>query len=232
MPPLLDLAKTSLRQLLSALGESEEATSGGTGFVVSSAGYVLTNYHVIEEDCGSITTRINGEDQPLTLLASDPANDLAILKLPKPRDHFARFRDRDVRLAESISVAGFPLRDMLSSTIHITTGLVSNLAGMYDNTSSFQITAAVQPGNSGGPVLDRAGRVVGVVVSGLNAEEMLQETGRIPQNVNFAIKTSVVRSFLEANSIEFSLASSTVARETDEIAADASLYTLALTCWE
>jgi S1-C subfamily serine protease len=199
---------------------------------VSSTGHVLTNYHVIRDDCGSVTARIGGEDHALTVLASDPANDLAILKLPADTAHAASLRDRDVRLGESVIVAGFPMRDVLSSTIHVTAGLVSNLAATSDNTSSFETSAPIQPGNSGSPVLDRAGNVVGVLASALDAESMLEESGDVPQNVNFAIKASVVRSFLEANSVEFHFATSTVKRETEEIAADACLYTLALTCRE
>jgi S1-C subfamily serine protease len=233
-PAMLDLGEAGLRRLESGTSDSgtDETTGGGTGFVVSPAGHVLTNYHVIRDDCGSVTARIDGEDHLLGVLASDPANDLAILKLPAVAAHAASFRDRDVRLGESVVVGGFPLQDKLSSTIHVTTGLVSNLAGMYDNTSSFQVSAPIQMGNSGSPVLDQAGNVLGVLVGTLDAESMLEEAGDVPQNVNFAIKASVVRSFLEANSVQFQLAESTVKRETEQIAADASRYTLPLTCRE
>jgi S1-C subfamily serine protease len=231
LPALLDLGEVGMQRLMSSTSASEGVTSGGTGFVVNSTGQVLTNAHVVDH-CESITGTIGGEERALALMANDPANDLAVLKLSAPGAHFATFRDRDARLAESIIVPGFPLPGVLSSTMHVTTGLVSNLASMHDNTSSFQMSAPTQPGNSGSPVLDQAGNVVGVVAGGLDAEEMLQESGDVPQLVNFAIKTSVVRSFLESNSVEFRLAKSTVDRGTEEIAAEASLYTLPLTCRE
>ncbi len=188
---LLDLAESGLDTLLSVSDDSETGVSGGTGFVVSSSGHVLTNAHVVDE-CASVTAKVDGEGLALTLIATDYANDLAVLRLPDPLDNVATFRDHDARLAESILVFGYPLQSLLSSTIHVTAGLVSNLGAMYDNTSSFQISAPVQAGNSGSPVLDQSGNVLGVVEGGLDPPEMLDEMGELPQNVNFAIKTSVV----------------------------------------
>lgn len=127
LPVMLDLGEAGVQRLLGATSgrELEEITGSGTGFVVSPAGHVLTNYHIIRDDCASITARIAGEDHALAVLASDPANDLAILKLPVDMAQAASFRDRDVRLGEAVIVAGFPMRDVLSSTIHVTAGLVS-----------------------------------------------------------------------------------------------------------
>jgi S1-C subfamily serine protease len=230
LPALLDLGEAGMQRLRAATGQSAGGESGGTGFIVSSAGHVLTNEHVVH-DCESITARIDGEERTLTLMARDYGNDLAVLKLSEPTAHVASFRHRDVRLAESVIVPGFPLPSLLSSTIHVTAGLVSNLAE-GNNTSSFQVSAPTQKGNSGSPVLDQAGNVVGVLSETLDAKSMLEESGDVPQLVNFAIKTSVVRSFLESNSVEFRLATSTVDRGTEEIAAEASLYTLPLSCRE
>ena len=93
---------------------------------------------------------------------------------------------------EQIVIYGFPLAGALASTGNLATGIVSALAGLGDDTSKLQISAPIQPGNSGGPVLDQSGHVIGVVVSKLNAIKAASITGDIPQNVNFAIKTGVV----------------------------------------
>jgi len=91
----------------------------------------------------------------------------------------------------------------LASKGNLSTGIVSALAGLADDTRKLQISAPVQPGNSGGPVLDQSGNVIGVVDSKLNAIKTAKITGDIPQNVNFAIKAGVVTGFLEANGVDF-----------------------------
>ncbi len=82
---------------------------------------------------------------------------------------------------------------LLSSDLNVTTGVVSALAGPGNNRRLIQITAPIQPGNSGGPVLDQSGHVVGVVVARLDALKLVQRTGRLPQNVNFAISEGIPR---------------------------------------
>src|SRR4029077_18418126 len=104
---------------------------------------------------------------------------------------------------EEIIVIGFPLKGLLSSAPTITTGIVSSLAGLRDDRTRFQISAPVQPGNSGGPVLDKSGNVVGMVVSKLNVLRIARMTGDIPQNVNFAIPVSILTSVLDANSVKY-----------------------------
>ncbi|MGA2964318.1 MAG: serine protease [Candidatus Korobacteraceae bacterium] len=136
------------------------------------------------------------------LVAQDRNSDLALLKLADSVASFASFRaGRGPGLGEPILAAGYPLRGLLASTINVTGGNISVLAGIADDTSKFQITAPVQPGNSGGPLLDQAGNVVGVVVEKLNALSVAKWTGDIPQNVNFAIKGTIVQGFLEANRV-------------------------------
>jgi S1-C subfamily serine protease len=97
------------------------------------------------------------------------------------------------RLGEPVWAAGFPLNGLLAPSINVTPGAVSSEAGIWNTTTLVQITAPVQPGSSGGPLLTNDGRVAGVVVSTLNVAFMLAVKGSIPQNVNFAIKSSVLR---------------------------------------
>ncbi len=102
-----------------------------------------------------------------------------------------------MRQGEDIVVYGFPLPGVLSSGGNVSTGNVTALTGLGDDSRFLQISAPVQPGNGGGPLLDRSGNVVGVVVSKLNALSVASATGDVPQNVNFAIKASVALAFLE-----------------------------------
>ena len=114
----------------------------------------------------------------------------------------------------------------------MTTGTLSSLSGMGGDTRLVQITAPVQPGNSGGPVLDSAGNLMGVVVSKLDAIKAAKITGDIPQNVNFAINANVLRSFLDANSVEYDTASSDKVLPTTSIAENAKSFTVLVECWK
>ena len=114
------------------------------------------------------------------------------------------FRDgRGIRPGDSVVAVGFPYAGLLSTTSQVTTGTVTSLAGIADDTRYLQISAPIQPGNSGGPLLDAGGTVTGVIVATLNALTVAKATGSVPQNINFAIKSSTVRAFLDANSIDY-----------------------------
>ena len=169
----------------------------GTGFVVA-RDRVLTNRHVVEE-CGRLQLRTTDGRTLTAALPTwmDPKRDLALLTVPGDPGPALPFRQNAaLRRGEAVVTYGFPLSGMLSSGPALTTGEVNALSGVEDNATLFQISAPVQPGNSGGPLLDRHGHVVGVVVSKLNAQRVAQTTGDIPQNVNFAIKGAEVQSFL------------------------------------
>ncbi|MBB3810626.1 hypothetical protein FHS81_002728 [Pseudochelatococcus contaminans] len=108
-------------------------------------------------------------------------------------------------MREYAAVFGYPLTGILTSSGNFTQGSVTALAGLRDDNRMLQISAPVQPGNSGGPLLDDAGNVVGVVVSKLNALKVAAATDDLAQNVNFAIKASVVQGFLEAQGIQLKI---------------------------
>ena len=129
-------------------------------------------------------------------------------------------------------VAGFPLPDLLASDLKITTGTVSGLAGPGNNSNLLQLSAPVQKGNSGGPLLDLAGHVVGVVVSKLDALKLARATGDIPQNVNFAIKGKAARDFMVVNGIEAVAAPSQKNLPPADVAERAQFYTALIECWK
>ena len=172
-----------------------ETTISGTGFFIS-RNLVVTNNHVINgcnqtiyvrfPDRGSFTAEIYGQDE---------TNDLALLNTAMDNLTPAYFRLRP-RLGEPVASYGFPLSGLLSSSGNFTMGNITSLAGMKDDTRFVQTSTPIQPGNSGGPLLDMSGHVVGVMEAQLNAVSMMQLTNSLPQNVNFAIQTSIVTNFL------------------------------------
>ena len=177
------------------------SASSGSGFAVSSDGYVITNHHVID-GCEKIIVHTKENDFPVRVITYDPQNDLALLKGDfRPKTVFS-LSDTRPELLLDIYVAGFPFGDKFSTSIKVTKGIVSSLTGLGNNFSNIQIDAALQSGNSGGPILDDFGNVVGVAVAKLDAKYMFDEFGTIPENTNFGIKSSVVRSVLESNNVD------------------------------
>jgi S1-C subfamily serine protease len=190
---------------------------------------VLTNHHVVER-CQRLRVQANGDAAPARVLARDREVDLALLASELPAaENGAEFRSSDrVRLGEPVIVAGFPLHDILSTDLHVFPGIVSALAGPGDDARLLQISAPVQPGNSGGPLLDDSGQVIGVVLGQLSTGVVGRN--RIPQNVNFAIRGTLARSFLERQGVRFHSPRSDPRLSTVEIAARARAFTVLVEC--
>ena len=171
---------------------------------------------------------------PVEIVAQDEASDLALLKsTPTKANAAAQFRGgRGIRPGDNIIVVGYPLPGFLASEAHVTTGTVSALAGPGDDRRLFQITAPVQPGNSGGPVLDAAGNAVGVVMAKLDAIRVARVTGDIPQNVNFAVSEGTARAFLDAQDVPYETAPSANSLKPADVAAKARKFTVAVECWK
>jgi len=178
--------------------------SAGTGFYVSKSGDILTNAHVVE-GCTSIAIKGHGDakPRPARVRATDTKRDLALIigETPLSQPPVVLAWRREARLGEQIAIFGFPYLGALSSSGTFTRGDVTALAGIADNKAHFQLSAPVQQGNSGGPVVDERGQVVGVVVAKLNALAVARAGGDIPQNVNFAIKSAEAISFMEVNGV-------------------------------
>ena len=131
---------------------------------------------------------------------------------------------------ETVFVYGFPLSGLLSTAGNFTVGNVTAMAGIGDDTRMFQISAPVQPGNSGGSLLDKFGNVVGVIVSKLDALLVAKVTDDLPQNINFAIKIGSAINFMEANDIRSSEKENTSPLEATIIAERAKLFTVQIKC--
>jgi len=171
--------------------------STGSGFLVAND-RVMTNHHVID-NCNRILLRTPTGHW---LAASPPARfdqalDLAVLNVPGLVGPPLAFRTGPtVRRGEGVVAYGFPLAGLLSSDPKLTRGEVNGLRGIGDNPNQYQISAEVQPGNSGGPLVDMQGNIVGVVVSKLNAQAVSRRTGDIAQNVNFAVQGQAALAFM------------------------------------
>ena len=173
------------------------------------------------------------EAQVLKIVGVDAENDLALLKTTDMTSTTAVFRGgRGVRTGEDIVVAGFPLSGLLTTDLNVTKGSVSALAGPGNNRSLVQITAPIQPGNSGGPVLDLSGNLVGVVVARLDALKLARRTGKLPQNVNFAVSAGTARAFLDAHGVPYATAPSTAKLDPAQIADRARGFTVLVECWK
>lgn len=203
-------------------------TSIGTGFFVGDIN-VLTNHHVVE-GCSTISINNSYYESPATIAKTDQIIDLALLKTRKKSDSIAEFRlGRGVRTGDDVIVAGYPLGKALGSGLKATTGNISSLSGLDGDVTEMQITAPIHGGNSGGPVLDRSGNVVGVVVSklGKKAEEYFEES---LQNINFAIKENMVLSFLDANDIRYNMKPSNEIMDAADIVDKAKKYVVQIQC--
>lgn len=198
--------------------EKKDMFSSGTAFFVTQDGTLVTNAHVIS-DCSDIRIKTkDGTISPATIVARDSTNDLAIIKAENTHsDKIAKLR-LSVRLGEGVAVFGFPHVDILASSGNFTLGNVTALSGMGDDSRFIQISAPVQSGNSGGPLLDQNGNLIGVVTSKLNAIKMAVNQGDLPQNVNFAVKSVILASFLDSNRISYQAGTDTIALQPPDLA--------------
>ena len=207
--PGIDLGELTLADIQAATAGGNESPSGakkglsnGTGFFVTADGYVVTNAHVVEGCTDPKVVCGLAEPVPAQVVARDAVNDLALLKLDVASDHVAALR-AGVRIGEEIAAFGYPLLGTLSTGGNFTRGNVSALAGFKNDSRRIQISAPVQPGNSGGPVVDQCGNVIGVVVGGLG-----QHSKGAAQNANFAIKINVLTAFLDLHGVLYSTGAS------------------------
>ena len=133
---------------------------------------------------------------------------------------------------EEVVVYGFPLLGDLSSQGNLTVGIVSALSGLDDDLSRMQLSAQIQPGNSGGPVMDRQGNIIGVIVETANDEYFLEKSGAVPQNVNFAIRDALARSFLDTNNVPYVVSDGAETMAIVDIADQAQDFTGVILCYQ
>ncbi|MGD0961775.1 MAG: serine protease [Methylomonas sp.] len=205
--------------------------SFGTGFFINEEGLALSNAHVIKNCANLVAVLHTNETAPATFVAATQENDLALIKVATYNKAHAQLNiSSPMRQGEQIITYGYPLAGALASTGNLSTGIISALAGIKDDIRKLQISAPVQPGNSGGPLLDQNGNVIGVVDSKLNAIKAASMTGDIPQNVNFAIKSNVVANFLDANNIKYDATHASKPLSIEDIGDKAKAFTFKIEC--
>lgn len=210
-PIVIDVAQLAVQEVVDPRNIAQEylptdkrdpnAWKGnGSGFFINSNGYIATNYHVVE---GTTTLQANftrngkTESYPASIVVTDPQNDLAIIKIddksfsgsaPLPYGLMTRTKDT----GSEVFAMGYPMADVMGSEVKFTDGKISSKSGIGGDVRVYQISVPIQPGNSGGPLFDMDGNVVGITSSGLNRDYFKSE------NVNYAIKASYLKNLMEA----------------------------------
>lgn len=175
-------------------------SSSGTGFVITKSGHIVTNYHVVER-ASRITVRDSADNRfQARLVLSDAANDIAILKIEGSKHPPLPIRtSSQARKGQTVFTIGFPNATIQGFESKVTEGIISSLSGIGGEPNSFQISVPIQPGNSGGPLIDLSGSVVGITASKLSSISMLNRSGVVPENVNYAIKSNYLIELLSTN---------------------------------
>ena len=179
----------------SAKKSKSKKGGAGTAFFITSEGHLLTNNHVVEVCSNNSKIVINKVETPVKVIAKDELLDLALLKADLKKTYYIILSDDAPKKLQRIIAAGYPLGKSLSDDLKFTSGIVSSLKGLNDDSTLIQIDAALNKGNSGGPIVDEeSGELVGIAVAGLRKDKT--------EAVNFGIKTNSVRNFLDANQIK------------------------------
>jgi S1-C subfamily serine protease len=175
----------------------------GTAFVVSADGYLLTCNHVVR-GATEIKATLGGQTMPCQVVATDSAHDLAVLHVDRRGLPSLPLADSEtVELAEEVRVVGYPLSDVLGSSVKITQGSVAGILAKRRG-KAFQVDAMVNPGNSGGPLLNGRGAVIGVVNAQLVGQQIFK--------VGFAVPANYAKSLLTQHHVPFATAAAAGAK--------------------
>ena len=172
---------------------TETASSSGTAFFINSSGNLLTNHHVVDK-CKQLKINYFDKEYEAQLIAKDKTLDLALLKVDVRPKSYINFSNYNPKKLQKIYVAGYPFGKGLSDDLKISSRIISSLKGAEDNSNELQIDAAINHGNSGGPIVGEGGELIGIAVSGLAKE--------VTEGINFGIKSSAALNFLGANNID------------------------------
>ncbi len=174
--------------------EAEQPQSStGTGFFVSPDGHLVTSHHVVEGANKILVDLPDGTRLPATVVRMSPATDLALLKINRSTPRFLTLGEPNgAKAGDRVFTFGFPLTDVLGSEPKFTDGAISSLSGVGNEAAFAQISVPIQPGNSGGPLVNERGEVVGVIAAAAAVRPFLEATGTLPQNVNWAVRVEYV----------------------------------------
>jgi uncharacterized protein len=176
---------------------SENPTASGTGFFITDDGYLISNYHVVK-DAVKVRLLTSAGLINAKVVQVDAANDLALLKADGKFSPLPIAASRSTHLGGTVATIGFPDPTLQGFSPKLAKGEIASLSGAVDDPRYFQISVPVQPGNSGGALVDERGNVIGIVSAKLDASVALAASGALPENVNYAVKSSLLLSFLES----------------------------------
>jgi S1-C subfamily serine protease len=172
-------------------------TGQGTCFAIDARGTIVTAHHVIAGARSIAVVFGGGQPIPARVVRSSEATDVALLRAERATSDFLSLSaPRGAQLGMPVFTIGFPNPDLLGVAPKFTEGAVSSLSGWGDEAALMQVTVPVQPGNSGGPLVDERGEVVGVMIARAAELPFLKQTGTLPQNVNFASKAENLHALL------------------------------------
>jgi len=177
--------------------------STGTGFFVSKSGHILTNYHVIKGN-KDISIIFEGSSYTAKVIDTDPINDVALLKIEQDTKSLSlEVKHKSFKGEKTIAI-GYPNVSLQGFEEKATIGYINSLSGIMGDTRFLQISNPIQPGNSGGPLLNNKGEVIGIVTSTLNQSAAIKATGTVAQNVNYALKITYALPMLISNEVPYS----------------------------
>lgn len=175
---------------------SNEYLASGSGFVLTNNGIIVTNYHVVKDmSIINVQLKMEGDIKSYNakLISSDKMNDIALIKIEDPSfqnfhaiPYAINFSTCDV--GTSVFAMGYPMSNQLGEEVKVTDGIISSKTGYQGDVVTYQISAPIQPGNSGGPLFDKQGNLVGITNAGVPEAN----------NVGYAIKTSYLKSLVDA----------------------------------
>lgn len=202
-------------------------TSSGTAFFISEDGYLITNAHVASE-CEEIFYTLRDERYTVDVIHLDEKTDLALLKASFAPVHVFPLADTPIYPLQDIVVVGYPFGSQLSTSVKFTRGIISATTGIANDFSMFQMDAVVQPGNSGGPVLDIDGNVIGVATARLS-QKFAERNNTIAEGTSFAIKVDLVKALGSSFGVEL-VSPSRLPLSSRDLAQRAAAGTVMLRC--
>lgn len=181
--------------------EKRNATYTGTGFFVNPAGYLITNAHVIEDRTHIAIRDSKGKFYRVSVVAQDKQNDFALLHVDGSFQSLRIVDSDQVQKGQHVFTVGYPHISIQGNESKVTDGIINSFSGLNNKDNWFQISVPIQGGNSGGPLVNENGEVIGVIVASLDDQKFYSKTGRMPQSVNYAIKSKVLTQFLSVQQI-------------------------------
>lgn len=208
------LLLSTLCLLITSAGfaQTDAARGFGTAFAVSDTGHLLTSFHLVR-DAGSVVAYVPSSERRFNaqVVAVDEINDLALLKVSAPTSPLTIVEYADVPTGIEVFGLGFPQPSVQGQSLKITSGILNSREGLKGDKGSFQFSAPIQRGNSGGPVLLLDGGVIGLIQGKLGiVSSGVGQLTEVPQNVNFATNSQRLKEFLSANAVPFSYRSARI----------------------